>query len=287
MIAEPMFVEGGIRVLDAKDEKKTVGFVFVEPTGGATGGQLQRWILNGVCSGYCFAPWTKGEGAPESLAEWTNLMTTPAPGEAWGEVIAKGLWVPNALYVVAQSKQVMLALNTPLPLPLPIFPRHQAVLSHTSRVGAAQKPVMRDRVSPPPPVRHGRGAPLHRGPLDRSPGPNPKSQIIIGEYLLNQLTSQLGYGFGDLVPSEHVGQKFFESSEYFLFMPGYRGAGHPTVPLTSIEFNKQQTAIGFHDFVLGKYTAGARYEVIGCNYYQSKDVPPGSEPAGQEMTWFL
>jgi hypothetical protein len=286
MIAQPMFVEGGIRVLDAEDEKTTVGFVFVEPVSGPEGGQLQRWILSRLSTKYLFRKWTRDQGAPASLAEWTSLVTTPAPGGTWGDdVVAKGLWVKDALYMVAQSTPVVPSAAVPMPR----FPRSRLVDFYTmlrtvaDSSPAATKREGRGRMSRPP-VRHDRGAPLDHEPSDRTTRTRRSNQIIDGDYVLTQLAVAQGECFSDLNPRAHRDQSFFESREYFLFKPGYRGAGNPEVPVTSLDPRERSwhNAPEFHEHVLSAYAGGARYEATGCNYYQSKNAPPG-----KEMGWFL
>ncbi|MFT3774511.1 MAG: hypothetical protein QM820_54840 [Minicystis sp.] len=261
MSAKPMFAQGGTCVLD--ETNKRIGFLFVEPLGDPQNSQLQRWILRATSKHYRFLPWNP----TLTFAAWKAMVTTKAPddGEGWGADPSKGLWVKDALYAVAQSTPV-----TPVKgaLPAPTFPRRAAVAAH--------KP-------------HGL-----MGPTKIAAKPQGKHvQIIVGDYVLSQLDVLRGRCFGDLVVEDHKDQQFYESSEYALLLQQYLGAGDlaigggnpdPKASITSLDPGGLNyiSATQFHEYATAHYTEGSRYEVTGCNYYQSKGEPPGAD-----LAWFL
>ena len=270
MSAMPMLAEGTIVVLDDNDaldenhKDRIIGFVFVEPLAKPQGSQLQRWILREIRKQYRFRSPTANEGAPASLSAWKQMVLTPKPARAtWGAIPSQGLWVAGATYVVAQATPVIPAAGV---VPTPTFPRRQAIIAHT----------LASATPPSPPPRVGLASPV----ADMQQRPTYTPQIVIGDYVLRQLGEARGYCFGDLVVQSHEKATFFESSEYALLGPGYLGAGSANAGTTRLDASKSvhQQASQFHAFVMEGYVPGARYEVIGCNYYHGAGHPP---------EWFL
>jgi hypothetical protein len=246
MTAKPMLSEGGTRVLDTNNE--TIGFVFTQRLD-ATGSQLQRWILRSPPQkSYRFQEWKL-----PSTKTWKEMVTTPAPGAgaAWGADPTQGLWVPHALYVVAQSTPVV---PRPGPAPAPTFPRGTAAAHGRPHVMRVHELQIEDA-----------DAPL---------------QIIFGDYELKRGITVMGHVFGDLEIDRHKGQPFFTSTEYILTWPGTDDGALGTAPsLTSLDPGtlRCQDAARFHEHVIANYRAGSRYDVVGCNYYQSTNQPPGED----------
>jgi len=247
MIAKSMIANRGTRVLDANN--KTIGFVFAEPVAGRPDSQLQRWILRGVRGSYRFQEWQM----PVNKT-WKEMVTTPCPddGDTWGDDPAQGLWVKNALYVIAQSTPVV---PGPGPAPTPTFPR----------------PVVRAR----------RTSVLPRSWEHQVESADVPLQIIIGDYVLTMAGAVQGWGYGDLEIDKHEDEEFFESTEYILIQPAapaaYLLAQGPEAPGLSLDPGdlRCQDAAEFHAYATANYKDGSRYDVVGCNYYRSKDQPPG------------
>lgn len=252
MTVNPMIEEGGTRVLD--ENGNTIGFVFTEPVRDAPESQIQRWILRRTRDSYRFKPWTK----TLCMTVWKQMLTTPAPdaGANWGDAPENGLWVKDALYVVAQSTPVQTTKEKG-GVPDPTYPQCTDALF--------------DELS-----AHG-------------PRKQEFEQIIIDKYVhdVKQFGNVVGHCFGNLNMADNVKKKVFKSAEYVVMSASASATvrGLDASPKSIVRGSAPcDNALKFHS-KYGNLVGGTRYDVIGCCYYKSGDQPPPGD--NQRLATFL
>ncbi len=234
-------------------DMQLLGFAVAEDT---SNGQIQRWIFRKTPRSFSMMRWERDI----NLDQWKAMVSTPAPSAStWGQAPELGLWLPNALYVVATSLCYSYGTSgeycftvLPWPLPQPLGAGSSAMSSVTKGLEASDCSARRDR------------------------------QIDIGDHIvhqfINEVSTPVGRVFGEGGLSKPSGSAQWQSSEYWLLKSNFQRAGSSASPtqLRAGTLGPDAPLRSFYEMIDGEWTSGCTLEVTGCSNYQDISPPPTS-----------
>jgi hypothetical protein len=265
---------GAAKILDAKNN--VLGFAFSEAS---AEGQLQRWILRRRSRLFSIVPWERDI----TLSRWKEMIAQPASNvDEWGARPDDGLWLPDAIYIVAKSTiysygtdgaYAWSALPWPPPPPSFCYNDDAASLSYGAEVTEASAEGA--QLTAAQPSENLVAAPIGSTLKARALAGR---QVDIGDRVIYQIDRIAGHVFAEGGLGKPANTNTWRSVEHWLLFGSYQPAGASglTTALRAGELAEDAPLSAFYSAMTSQWSSGCSFEITGCNNYQGASPPPAN-----------